>query len=845
MKILKRFIFSCLFSVFVGYLIFSYEPLIQKKQPLSAEQVRDAKDVVKNIIEQFTSTQTSVEITLDQNDINSLRAIATHTLEKVRFESNLSQLGLVLSTTITVELWFVERFINVYCLLMPGFEGFEIDSCRIGSIPVPGFFVQWLSEAGVSLLFGNDVEKVFIGLLEQAEIKNNTIIFTATKLSTFKDDVKSSIKDVVNVARIVSQKSEVNLTLVQLDIDYLEQLPQQHQSLSFYVSNVFSMIYKRVELEGGDIQEENTAALWALIIVFGNPEFSKYIGIDHQGANNFAVKTLRGRADLNLHFLYSIFLEQLGRAGVGLKIGEVKELLDTNKGGSGFSFADLAADKAGLYFSQQLTENKERAQDYSGRFIQNDDEGLFFPFVHDLPEGFADKDFKKVFQHVDSAVYLEMEKLIDNRITALPLYHEDHLSQRAYKLDNLNNQSKNGYWLTVDTHIHSKFSDGDYGVSEIAQQAIKFGCDAIAITDHGDKELLKVASPEYFDTILQVDRQYPELTVIPALEWNIPPFNGREHATVLLPEHSRAQQDLFDFRHRYDHWQKKDKKLLTAKEALQWLESNTTSNGVKPTVIYNHPSRKDYQSSENKHDFVEWQKVNNIVTGFSGAPGRQKKRGDNNGSYDFVLKTINGWDPAVAKVGGVWDQLLQEGYQVGAARAASDFHNTRRDYWPCQFSTTHLFAKNKQQNSIIQAFQQGNHWAQQGKFVHKVNVNVQTKSSKATGVTMGQTLVVKFIEPITVNLSLELNDVDWRGFNTTLDEVELIVITEDSIKQYYFEPELFKSSLWAKGKVFNFKFEYRLKNDRVAFRWRGRSIQPEKHHYMFYSNPVYLSLKDK
>ena len=38
------------------------------------------------------------------------------------------------------------------------------------------------------------------------------------------------------------------------------------------------------------------------------------------------------------------------RAAFG--IGELKELLDSNEGGSGFSFADMAADAAGVRFAE-------------------------------------------------------------------------------------------------------------------------------------------------------------------------------------------------------------------------------------------------------------------------------------------------------------------------------------------------------------------------------------------------------------------------------------------------------------------------------------------------------------
>lgn len=840
LQLIKRLSITFLLTTLIGYLIFSYEPLVKNETTLSITQINEAKNVAKKILQEFSSTQSFIDITLGKKDIDSIMAIGSYTVPRLRFEANLNQYGLIVSTTVKVELLFTKRFINAYCLFTPNFDGFEIDYCTIGNIPLVGFIVEGISKALVNMVFGDDVSQVYADLLAGAEIKNQQLVLRASKKLSFKEGIKNSLSSAVSLARAVTKKSDVNTDLVLKNIHYLEQIPSTYASLAPYVNTLFAEVYSRIQsnasiLKSSNVQEETTAALWALILVFGNPDFSQYIHLDYQPTNAFSIKTLRGRQDLSLHFLYSVFLQQVGQAKIGLKIGEIKELLDSYAGGSGFSFADLAADKAGLHFSQQLSEDSSEIKALLQRFSKNNkaSESVFFPFVHDLPEGFSERSFTRVFQSIDSETYREITDRIDQRIVNLVLYKPKGIENKIAK-HNLNKPNLTyGKWLTVDTHIHSNFSDGAHQISEIAQQASKYGCDAIAITDHGDKELVKVASPEYFEQIQQANNQHPFMSVIPAMEWNVPPFNGREHATLLLPEHPKLQRNLSVFRDRYDQWHKKEKALLTTTLALQWLNRNTTYNKVKPLVIYNHPSRKDYQVAENKLDLIQWRKVNSIVTGFSGAPGHQKQRGNNNGSYEFTLHTINGWDPATSIIGGVWDKLLQQGYNVSAARAASDFHNLKMDYWPCQFSTTHLYAENNKQNSIIQAFQRGNHWAQHGKFVKSLNFTLSQSNNNK--IHMGQTEKINFMESVDINLAIELNKKDWQGFSTTLDTLELIIITENGTETRYFEPEQFK-----KEGLFNIQVNYRMKTKRATFRWRGKSIQPEQHQYMFYTNPIYL-----
>jgi hypothetical protein len=844
-KIVKKLmirlsIFFLLLSLLL-FLALSSSPIIEKNPALTPKKIQLAKQSAKRIWEELSSSHTFIKLNITQIELNAITNAAAHSIPSSRFEARLSNFGMILLASKSLSLWEGSNFhLNLNCLLTSNDGIFDIETCHIGSIPLPGFFVQFIMNSSVSLFFGDDVKNTLEELIHSAKLSNNKIILSATKTYDLKKQVRSSVKSVTSTIRSINKNEYINTDRVLFYINKLQTIKAPTDSLGFYIGKLFSIV--QTESVDKPPIEENTAALWALAITFGDQSFTRFIGLENQMTlSSYTPTTLRGRGDLVLHFLYSAILEQIGDSDIGLSIGEIKELLDSNKGGSGYSFADLAADKTGLMFSSMLIASEEQAKYAQTLLANSTNETLFFPFIHDLPEGFKNNEFQRVFGDIRSPLYKQQEELIDNRIKALPLYVKNEEQKKTIynKIPSANNQSVIGAWLTVDTHIHTKYSDGNQTVSQIAKQANSFGCDAIAITDHSDYNLKKVATQEYFDTIKTENNNYPYMTIIPGIEWNIPPFMGREHATVILPESINQQRNLHAFKARYDSWGRRDEKLLSAQQAFEWLNQKATVNDIKPIVIYNHPSRKDKQQQENQHDMSLWRSFNDIAIGFSGAPGHQKNRAENNGSYTYKLKTKNGWDPSIANIGAEWDKLLQQGHLINAARAPSDFHGTKGDFWPCEFSTTHLFSRTKSQNDILQAFRSGNYWAQHGKFVKNVDFNITNKQQK---VAMGQALITPLYEEIRVSLNITLNEQDWQKYPTSLDAVELIIITPEKIESIYFDPLMYETG----GRnIFNFVYKHRLKTEHVTFRWRGKSIQPEQHNYMFYTNAIKIVNNEK
>ncbi len=128
--------------------------------------------------------------------------------------------------------------------------------------------------------------------------------------------------------------------------------------------------------------------------------------------------TLLGREDSAQHFGISAALAIWAGEPAAKAIGMYKEI-DDSRGGSGFSFADLAADRAGTRFGELLVESSAHLH-AALRGTLSDADLLASPAG--LPESLSEADFRRRFGDGDNLAYRELASEIERRLTALPLY---------------------------------------------------------------------------------------------------------------------------------------------------------------------------------------------------------------------------------------------------------------------------------------------------------------------------------------------------------------------------------------------------------------------------------------
>ena len=157
-------------------------------------------------------------------------------------------------------------------------------------------------------------------------------------------------------------------------IEHADELPEGDEGFAKLMQMAFE--FAEDNSHRTDAVFPNNAAILALGVIVGEEKVAEVAKRQIEFVDEDAIKairhrvTLRNRNDLARHFWVSAALTVLSDEERTMTVGIAKELMDSTPGGSGFSFADLTADRAGTLFTAAATRNQRSARRLHARVRQ-------------------------------------------------------------------------------------------------------------------------------------------------------------------------------------------------------------------------------------------------------------------------------------------------------------------------------------------------------------------------------------------------------------------------------------------------------------------------------------------
>lgn len=298
---------------------------------------------------------------------------------------------------------------------------------------------------------------------------------------------------------------------------------------------------------------------------------------------------------------------------------------------------------------------------------------------------------------------------------------------------------------------------------------------------------------------------------------------------MLLPSALEQQDTLTAFKEQFDDENKEGENPELALAALAFLK-RASGTGLLPVMLMNHPTRVPGSTSAPVLTFEGLRRAApGIVAGVEGGPGHQ--RSNPLGSYRRPETLIDRWDPIVAQVGGTWDTWLGKGLDVWGATADADFHHENGEYWPCEFSSTWLYAPDRSVDGVIRALHAGSYFGEHGHIVQKAEL-VATPAGQTRGAVPGQRLTVAAGTTVSVSMALDIPDTDFEGKANHVDVVELIGVAGGKSTVLFSD---------APATPLAFNVPVNVPAGGIVLRARGRRTVDGGPALQFYTNPIRIT----
>ena len=393
-------------------LILDGSPTLPPREAPTGAEVRIGRDALKRTREALRAAPPTATIAYSDEDFRGIAALAGNALRVRRVVVGVEGDSVVAGASLRLPLGL---WLNARAATVNRSDGFPALDVRLGALDLP----RWLTRAALGTMRGIAVFRgarlppldVLVRSLAVADERAELTVAAPLENSGLVRQVAALGGAPVDTTRVVSLYCDLVAEHArQPDLDFTTQVRR----------------VMRMGSPGGvaEAVAENRAAMVALAMMTVGVRAGDLAGSAATDARRCPFDppgfTLAGRADLAKHWSLSAALGATVGGNFTRAMGEWKELSDSLPGGSGFSFVDLTADRAGRRIGGAATSPgkalalRAALADAEGETLLPIDAALF-------REGMTNGEFVARYGNIDSKNFSHAVRQIDDLLDRDPL----------------------------------------------------------------------------------------------------------------------------------------------------------------------------------------------------------------------------------------------------------------------------------------------------------------------------------------------------------------------------------------------------------------------------------------
>ena len=415
-----RFLFKVLFvfglaiplAVAVAlYLALDGEPIVRRSAEITPGNIKRAKQTIDQNAPRRIQTSANQAVTISQQDLDLVANYLAHFYANGSARLILTNDKAEVNASLRPPQVPLNFYFNVSAVLSEGAPIPRFQRLSVGRLMIPGFVADWLVPWAMAQFLGKDAFDAIAQTIKHVDLRNGQLSIVYERPANLRDKLQRAM---------LSTDDQERLRVYQ---ERLALISNGSKGKSVTLTEPLVALFELAEVrakQSNPVAENRAAILVLAFYINGKP-----LGAILPAANDWPhpseqTLTLTGRDDFAKHFIISAALAASAGGPLSDAVGLYKEIEDS-RAGSGFSFTDIAADRAGTRFGAYAADSGSAIK-LQQRLAAGIGEKEFMPATEGLPELRGEAEFKRRFGGVGAPAYNRMVAEIERRIADLRLY---------------------------------------------------------------------------------------------------------------------------------------------------------------------------------------------------------------------------------------------------------------------------------------------------------------------------------------------------------------------------------------------------------------------------------------